>query len=127
MKKVLMILCAMVLSLSCFALAGCGSGGSGDAPPADSQYIGTWKAVSAEFKGEEADIDEVLNGQDFIITLNDDGTATVSSSDTNGDGTWSETDKGFKVTGDDIDMEFEVTDGVGTFSILGVNLRFEKQ
>lgn len=124
MKKVFVVLCCMIISLGFVTLVGCGSG---DAPSSDSQYIGKWQAVSAEFKGEAVDINEVLEGEQFIIDLHDDGTATVSEGTADeSEATWTETDKGVKVEGDDINMEFADNDGKLSCKILGVKMFFQK-
>ena len=92
MKKFISILCVMAFAVSLLALAGCG--GSKEIP-ADSPYIGTWKAVRAELMGEATDMSEVLEGE-WIITLNADGTAVEQSTDESGTGVWSITKDGVK-------------------------------
>lgn len=128
MKKTLAILCAVALAISCFAIIGCG-GGSNESPepiPADSQYIGTWKATGAEYKGEAQDIKEVLS-EDFTLVLNADGTA-VMTYDEESACNWAETDKGVKLSGGDSkDLELEYVDGKLVTGIFGVNLLLEKQ
>ena len=93
MKKFISILCVMAFAVSLLALAGCG--GSKEIP-ADSPYIGTWKAVRAELMGGATEMDEVLEGE-WIITLNADGTAEEQSTDESGIGVWSITKDGIKV------------------------------
>ena len=127
MKKVLVVLFCMIVSLSFVALTGCG-GSDVDAPAADSPYVGVWQATGATFQDEEVDINEVLEGKDFIIELRDDGTASVTDTDGNkSDATWKETGSGVKVTGDEINMKFKDADGRLECSILGVHMFFEKQ
>ena len=126
MKKTLAILLIMILAFSCVMLSGCG-GSSDSTPPADSQYIGTWGPTKAIFKGEETDINEVLEESEyFTITLNADGSAVLVSSEETTEGNWSETKEGFKIKGDDLNMKFKNEDGVISFSLLGVDLVFEK-
>lgn len=125
MKKAFIVVFCMIVSLSFISLTGCG--GSGDESAADSPYVGTWKATGASFQDEEVDINEVLEGNDFIIDLHDDGTATVSDPDGGSDATWVETKNGVKVTGDEINMKFKDNDGKLECKILGVHMFFEKQ
>lgn len=129
MKKFFMILCVMVMSLAFVSLTGCGgsdSDDSGEAPAADSQYIGSWTATGAEFKDEAVDLAEVLEDGDYIVTLNEDGTATSLYVE-EATGTWTESDDGFKIRGDDLKMDF-VDEGDGTVSteIFGFKMYFEK-
>ena len=120
MKKKLAILLSLAMVLT-FALAACGGGGSGDV--ADSKYVGTWKADSASFIGESGDLDH-----EFVLTLNSDGTGTISGVDDEGvedvsNITWSLIDGGFKTKGD-AKMKFQ-DDGDGIMAkILGVELHF---
>ncbi len=122
MKKKLAILLSLAMVLT-FALAACGGGGGGDV--ADSKYIGTWKATSASLADASEDVDS-----EIILTLNNDGTGTISGVDDEGaedvsNITWSLTDGGFKTNGD-AKMKFE-DDGDGIKSkILGVDLHFAK-
>ena len=130
MKKRFLILCITVISLVVVSLTGCGGSdsGSGKAPSSDSPYIGTWKATNAEFKDEKMDMAEVLEEGDYIVTLNEDGTGTSSYGDENESGTWTETDNGLKLRGDDLKMDF-VDEGNGTLSckVFGFKMFFEKQ
>lgn len=125
MKKTLTILCTLALAISCFALIGCGGNDSAEVP-ADSPYIGTWQAASAEFSGETADIKEVLDS-DFIIELNGDGSAHMSYDGEEATGTWSETKNGVKVVGGDYDMELKDDGGKLTIEMFGFHMYFEKQ
>ena len=130
MKKLFMILCVMVMSLAFVSLTGCGgsdSGDAGEAPAADSPYIGSWIATSAEFNDEEVDLAEALEEGDYIIVLNEDGTASSSYGDENTTGNWTVTDNGVKLRGDDMKMDL-VDEGDGTVSteIFGFKMYFEK-
>ena len=122
MKKKLAILLSLAMVLT-FALAACGGGGSGDV--ADSKYVGTWKADSASFIGESGDLDH-----EFVLTLNSDGTGTLTGTDEDGveevsNITWSLINGGFKTKGD-AKMKF-VDDGDGIKSkILGADLHFSR-
>ena len=105
MKKFISFLCVMAFAVSLLALAGCG--GSKEIP-ADSPYIGTWKAVRAELMGEAAEMDEVLEGE-WIITLKADGTVEQQSTDESGTGVWSITKDGIKVKLDDAKSALKFT------------------
>jgi len=124
MKKTVSILCVTIILISCVLLAGCGSKG-GDIP-ADSPYIGTWKAVRTEFKDETADPAEMLGG-DFILELNADGTAKLITAGEEQTAPWSITSTGVKVKGDDVNMTFKSEGSTLTTSIIGVTIILEKQ
>ena len=108
MKKALAILCVIVLTLSLFTLAGCGSSKPGEIP-ADSPYIGTWEAVRAEALGEEADMNEVLEGKTWVLTLKADGTMEQSTGDELSTGVWSITSSGLNVKLDDAKKAMKFT------------------
>ncbi|MBQ6265071.1 MAG: hypothetical protein IJK60_06440 [Clostridia bacterium] len=78
MKKALALICVLALAVSLVALAGCGTKKPG-VIPADSNYIGKWTAVSAEFKGESQNPEEVFGGE-YTLELNADGTGSFISS-----------------------------------------------
>ena len=121
----------LALAISCFALVACGGGSSDNSnattPSADSQYIGTWEASSAEFQGEAQDVKEALDGKTITLELNGDGTASVLSDEDTTKANWYETSEGVKIKGDDIDMELKSTDGKLSFNLLGVTIFFEKK
>ena len=106
MKKFISILCVMAFAVSLLALAGCG--GSKEIP-ADSPYIGTWKAVRAELLGEATDMAEVLEDGDWIITLKADGTVEQQSGSEAGTGVWTITKNGIKVKLDDAKSAMKFT------------------
>ncbi len=118
MKKTLAIICAAIIALSCVFLSGCGE----SKPSPDSQYIGTWKAVTAGI-GDEIDPAEEVFTNGFVFTLNADGTAIVNSDGQEEKQTWTETSKGVKIDG----MEYKNEDGKLTANIIGVKIVFEKQ
>ena len=124
MKKALSILFVLVILFSCAVLTGCGDK-DGEISP-DSKYIGTWQAVRAEFKGEEVDIHEVLT-EDFILKLNQDGTAIVNTEGQEHTAPWTETSSEVKVTSDDINLKLKKEVDSLTMSILGMTIFFEKQ
>ena len=124
MKKAIGILGVAVILTVCLLLAGCGDKG-GEVSP-DSQYIGTWQAVKAEFKGDEVDIHEVLT-EEFVFTLNQDGTAVVNTEGQEHQAPWTETNSEVRISSDDINLTLKKNEGYLTMSILGVTIYFEKQ
>lgn len=124
MKKLIMLVLAMVLTVSCLALTACGGGSSEDL--SNSKYVGTWKIAEVTLK----DASEELN-IDYTLTLNDDGTGTFLAVDENGqedksDITWSLTDDGFKTKGGTKLTFTDDGDNIQT-KMLGVGLVFVKQ
>ena len=129
MKKTIIILAFAMAAMFCVLLAGCGSSGGDGADLSDSKYVGTWKAVSVELKDKKADLDEALE-EDFIIVLNEDGTAKISSEDGQEEAKWFENDKGFRVQGVDSETDLKINkdkNGRMVLSFVGVHLVFEKQ
>lgn len=125
MKKTLTILCALIITISCIALAGCGKGGNGT-DASDSPYLGTWKAVTAEALGQEVPIAEVLD-YDLTLTLNADGSAQLEADGEVANGKWSESGTEVKVSGSDMNMTLKDEGGKLSTSIVGVTIYFEKQ
>ncbi len=121
-KKTFIIVLVMVMTVS-LALVGCGSKGV----PADSRYIGTWEATGAEFKGEAVDLNEALNNDVFIVTLDADGTCKVVSGADVSTGSWSETGSGVKLKGDDLNMTLKDKDGSLALTILGFTITLDKK
>ena len=124
MKKFLKVFWVMILFISCISLTACGEEGGEISP--DSPYIGTWTAYRAIFKDEEQPIEEVLDGAEWKLVLNADGTCESISTDA-GKGKWWETKKGVKLKGDDLNKEFVSEDGELYVNILGMKIYFEKQ
>ena len=125
MKKTLLLF--VLLLLACVVLSGCSNGGTAEIPE-DSPYIGTWEAVSADFKGEEMPLEEAV-GDAFIITLNADATARIISDGEDQPGTW-------KITGDGIsvrvgnarsDSKYTAKGDKLILTLFGVNICFAKK
>ena len=125
MKKRISIVLAVLLAFSCLALVACGNG-EGSAPSADSKYIGVWKATKGVFKGEETPIEEILEGEDFILDLRADGTAIVTT-DTEDTGTWTEKSNGIHIKANDTNSDFTADGDNLAVDILGAKIVFEKQ
>lgn len=124
MKKILVVMAFAMAAMFCVMLAGCGSSGS---DLSDSKYVGTWKAVSMSLGDEE----ESLADSEYILTINGDGTGTLSGKDENGqeevsEFTWEPTDEGFKTKGD-AKLKFKDDGEMIHAKVIGVNLNFEKQ
>ena len=119
MKKRAALILGILLVLSCVILSACSSGGKKDL--SGSKYVGTWKAVNMTLMGEVGEFDS-----EILLTLNGDGTATLTSGDEVSKCTWEETGDGFKLKGD-AKMTFK-DDGDGIkSSIFGAEMHFEKQ
>ena len=138
MKKVFVILCVMLMTVSC-VFCGCGKKKEDDggtpaaqssqntaASVAESRYVGTWTAVKAELMGKEADLKEAL-GDELTLELNADGTASLKSSEHESTGNWSETSEGVKLTGTDMNMTLKNENGQLAMDLLGFHVYFEKQ
>ena len=120
MKKTLVLLLSLMMVLT-FALASCGGG---DTDLSDSQYVGEWVAKSVGIADEKSDIE----GGEFRLTLNGDGTGTFVSIEEDGDKevsdiTWSLTDDGFRTKGDTKLTFTDNGDGITT-KVIGVELNF---
>lgn len=126
-KKFLALVCSLAMVFACVLLVGCGgNSGGGNADLSDSKYVGTWVGKSASFMGEESPMEEVSE-EGYVLLLNADGTATFTSGDDEAVANWSETGKGIKLKGDDLNIEFKDKDGGLEAKIIGVQLYFEKQ
>ncbi len=119
MKKFISSLIIAVMVVSVLALTACGGGSSEDL--SDSKYVGTWKATAMEAFDES----EAPEG-DWILTINGDGTGTLSAEDEESNFTWSPTDDGFKTKGD-MKLTFKDDGDKIKASIIGVDLVFERQ
>jgi hypothetical protein len=80
MKRLLIVVLAMVMAMSFAACGGGDKSGGGDAEgsgAADTGVVGEWKLVSAEVGGQEAG-EDVLAGFDYKFTFADDDKASLS-------------------------------------------------
>lgn len=123
MKK---LFTAIIIIAALTMFAACGSSGS-DATGEDlanSRYIGTWKVATLAI----GDVSDGFEGDDFSITLNEDGTGQFVSEEGASEITWSLTKDGFQtVDTDGSKMSFKDDgDNIKT-KIIGVDLIFEKQ
>ena len=124
MKKFMSVLCSFMLVMTCFVLVGCKKENK---DVANSKYIGTWKAVSAEAFGQKVSAEEVFEGKEVFLELKGDGTGTFDDPEgTNNTFTWVELEDGVKTSGD-VNMTFTDTDGQLVGEVITVKLFFEKQ
>ena len=114
------VICGLFFVLSCMLLAACGGSGS-KADLSNSKYLGTWKAVSMTLKDESAEMEN-----EIILVLNADGTAKLTDGEEVTNCTWEETKDGFKTKGD-AKMTFKEDDKGIYYSLMGVEMHFEKQ
>ena len=126
MKKALAIICVLALAASLVVLAGCGTKKPGEIP-ADSNYIGKWTAVSASFKGEAQDPNEVFGGE-YTLELKADGTGSLISSEDSGPLVWWITDDGIGTNIDDAkkDMKYKADGDKLVGKIIGIEFTLEK-
>ncbi|MBR0382454.1 MAG: hypothetical protein IJH71_08465 [Eubacterium sp.] len=120
MKRLISISLIALLIMSAFVLTSCGSKDS-DVDLSDSKYLGTWKAKGISAGDESEELEE-----EYIMTLKEDGTGTLSGEDETSEFTWKPVDGGFKTKGD-LKVKF-VDDGDNIKTkILGVDLVFERE
>jgi len=132
-RKPFVVLCVMMMAL-CAILSGCGKkkdeGGSNAENAtvnlAESQYTGEWMAVKAEFKGEEQDVNEVVEGG-LYLKLNADGTASLTGDGDESTGTWSESAEGVVFKADKSNLKFKNQDGQLVYELFGVYIYLVKQ
>ena len=122
MKRAITILCIIVLAASCFMLYGCGRD---DIDLSDSMYTGTWEATSADFKGAEVTVEEILGGE-YVIEFKANGKADITIAGDTSTGDWTETKKGVRVTGSNIDLNLTYKGNQLTTNFLGVGLYLDK-
>lgn len=94
MKKIKMIMSCILTVFLCVILVGCGAKETEDV--SNSQYVGTWKAVSVTAMGSESTAQEVFGG-DFTLELKADGTYVTNAGTDTTNGTWTETKEGPKL------------------------------
>lgn len=114
MKKKLVLL--MTVMMIVFCIAGCGK-----AKYADSEYLGTWKATTAEAAGIELSVDSLFDS--LVLTLDESGEATLDVNGEENKGEWEETEKGFTVDGE---LEFTVDGSAATVEYEGMSITFEQ-
>ena len=123
MKKRMMLLLAMILTV--LTLAACG--GSKISP-----VVGNWKATTVSVSGVSVDVDEYLkqSGNEDVkmeMVLEKDNTMSINMAGQTGDGTWKLDGSTLTLTidGDSLDTTYE--DGKITMDLSGVSMTLEKQ
>ena len=121
MKKRISILVAVMMILSMLALASCGSSSQKPADYSDSKYVGVWKCSGLSLGDEKGELED-----EWLLTVNKDGTGTLASANDSSSFNWSPANGGFKTTGDVKTTFKDAGDNIET-KIIGVTLSFEKQ
>ena len=125
MKKTFSCFLCIVLIVTCFALAGCGSKKE-TADLSGSRYLGTWVISSLSIMGESESVTESDDLSKVTLTLLEDGTGHMDSPDEVSSFTWEEVDGGFRTSGD-VRMNFkDEGDGI-VGKVIGVELHFVKK
>lgn len=124
-KNAVLAIAAACLAAAMFALAGCGA-----TPPkyADSPYVGTWEATTAEAYGISMKVSDILD--EFTIILEEDGKVTAKVNGQEGVGEWEESDKGVTILGGVVgseDLEFTAKDDKLLVEYSSATITFEKQ
>lgn len=117
MKHISKRLCC-VLVLLCLLLSACGKNRYADSP-----YMGTWIAVSAEYNGIELTQEEIGS---FVMTLDADGNAVMEDAEGPQSGKWEEVEGGIRLDKDD-ELTLKDIDGRLVLNMDGVTFSFEKQ
>ncbi len=121
LRRTIIVACCVIIATMGIALTGCG--GSDD-KYADSPYVGTWAAKTAEYSGVEVDVNEVIGA--FEITLNADGSASMLEEGETIDCGWEPTENGVKMSDSSV-VEFTYEDGKLVTEVSGVTIYFEKK
>lgn len=121
LRRTIIVACCVIIATMGIALTGCG--GSDD-KYADSPYVGTWAAKTAEYSGMEMDVNEIIGA--FEITLNADGSASMLEEGDTIDCGWEPTENGVKMSDSSV-VEFTYEDGKLVTEESGVTFYFEKK
>lgn len=121
LRRTIIVACCVIIATMGIALTGCG--GSDD-KYADSPYVGTWAAKTAEYAGVEVDVNEIIGA--FEITLNADGSASMLEEGETIDCGWEPTENGVKMSDSSV-VEFTYEDGKLVTEVSGVTIYFEKK
>lgn len=103
-----------VVCIAALLLAGCGG----------SKCVGSWKAVSMEGSG----IEMSMEGQDYSLEINKDGTAALTDNGVTVQMTWEETDDGIVLSSEDAGLQLSGTMDGGELILdyAGFNMHFKK-
>lgn len=117
MKKLLIVLVAMIMA---FGLASCGGGGGEESP-----YAGTWTATTCEYAGFEMDCASIFGG-DFIITVENGGKYMIDLVGEGDKGRWEESENGIMLDGE-LEFAIDLESGTGTLEYEGATMYFSKE
>lgn len=120
LRRTIIVACCVIIASLGIALTGCGS----DDKYADSPYVGTWAAKTAEYSGVEVDVAEVIGA--FEITLNADGSASMLEEGETLECDWEPTDSGVTMK-DSTQVDLTYEDGKLVTEMSGVTFYFEKK
>ena len=120
LRRTIIVACCVIIASLGIALTGCGGGDK----YADSPYVGTWVAKTAEYSGVEVDVAEIIGA--FEITLNADGSASMLEEGETLECDWEPTENGLKMT-DSTQVDFTYEDGKLVTEMSGVTFYFEKK
>ena len=114
-KKVLFVLLSMSLLIGLFGVVGCGGAGG---------FAGSWELTGSETDGVPAtqeDLDSMRAlGLTVELTLNKDGSATLTEGGNSVEGTWTEIDsKSCTITTDNKFLEVKLENGKLKFELNG--------
>ncbi|MCI7393008.1 MAG: hypothetical protein MSH28_05780 [Clostridiales bacterium] len=121
LRRTIIVACCVIIATMGIALTGCG--GSDD-KYADSPYVGTWAAKTAEYSGVEVDVAEIIGA--FEITLNADGSASMLEEGETLECDWEPTDSGVTMK-DSTQVDLTYEDGKLVTEMSGVTFYFEKK
>ena len=113
MKRTALI--AVTILAVMLSLAGCGG------KYAKSEYLGTWKARTAELSDVEMKAKNIF--EEFTFTLDKSGEVTLVIDGETSEGEWEENDGGFVIDGV---LAFSVQDDTAKINYEGVDLTFQK-
>ena len=119
MKKKLIVVCFLAAIVAAgIALTACGD------KYADSPYVGTWNATTADYNGMEIKVESLLG--EFKMTIKADGTCDVLFGGEEKEGNWEPSENGFIIDSQS-DMEFISDNGKLYVNYSGVVIHFEKE
>ena len=118
MKRVFSIIAIVTLMLSALALTACQSGPK---DYSDSKYVGIWKFDSIAMGDESGTFED-----EYLMTLNADGTGTLASAEETSSFTWEPTSDGFKTKGD-VKLTFKDDGDKIVTKMLGADLIFVRE
>lgn len=120
LRRTIIVACCVIIASLGIALTGCGGGDK----YADSPYVGTWVAKTAEYSGVEVDVAEIIGA--FEITLNADGSASMLEEGETLECDWEPTDSGVTMK-DSTQVDLTYEDGKLVTEMSGVTFYFEKK